>query len=41
VDEIEKWLELLVGEGFGLINERPKAGAVNKMVCFSPSKRRK
>jgi len=27
-------IERLVNEGFTLINEKPKEGADNKMVCF-------
>jgi len=34
VDDIEKEMKRLVKEGFSLINENPKAGADNKMVCF-------
>lgn len=34
VDDIEKEMKRLTKEGFSLINENPKAGADNKMVCF-------
>ncbi len=34
VENIEAEIKRLVMEGFTLINEKPKAGADNKMVCF-------
>lgn len=34
VDDIEKEVNRLVNEGFTLINEKPKEGADNKLVCF-------
>ena len=34
VDDIEAEMERLKNEGFVLLNETPKAGADNKMVCF-------
>ncbi|MDO6516107.1 methylmalonyl-CoA epimerase [Zobellia uliginosa] len=34
VDDIEKEMERLRGEGFVLINEKPKKGADNKLVAF-------
>ena len=34
VDDIEAEVKRLVSEGFNLINEKPKEGADNKMVCF-------
>lgn len=34
VDDIEAEMKRLVNEGFTLINEKHKAGADNKMVCF-------
>lgn len=34
VDDIEKEMERLKGEGFILLNEVPKVGADNKLVCF-------
>ncbi|MUH37438.1 methylmalonyl-CoA epimerase [Zobellia amurskyensis] len=34
VDDIEKEMERLKGEGFILINEKPKKGADNKLVAF-------
>jgi methylmalonyl-CoA/ethylmalonyl-CoA epimerase len=34
VDNIEAEIKRLVSEGFVLINETPKAGADNKLVCF-------
>ncbi len=34
VDDIEAEVKRLVGEGFSLINEKPREGADNKMVCF-------
>lgn len=34
VDNIEEEMKRLVKEGFTLINEKPKEGADNKMVCF-------
>lgn len=34
VDNIEDEVKRLVNEGFTLINEMPKEGADNKMVCF-------
>ena len=34
VDDIEAEMERLAGEGFQLLNEKPKAGADNKLVCF-------
>lgn len=34
VDDIIKEMERLKGEGFNLLNETPKKGADNKLVCF-------
>lgn len=34
VENIDKEMKRLVKEGFSLINEKPKPGADNKMVCF-------
>lgn len=34
VEDIDAEIKRLVDEGFTLINEKPKAGADNKMVCF-------
>jgi len=34
VEDIEAEMERLRGEGFILLNDKPKAGADNKMVCF-------
>jgi len=34
VDDIEKEMERLVNEGFELLNNVPKPGADNKLVCF-------
>jgi len=34
VDDIHVEMERLKGEGFQLINEEPKKGADNKLVCF-------
>jgi methylmalonyl-CoA/ethylmalonyl-CoA epimerase len=34
VDNIEEEVNRLINEGFTLINEKPKEGADNKMVCF-------
>lgn len=34
VEDIHKEMERLAGEGFQLINEAPKKGADNKLVCF-------
>ena len=34
VDNIEEEMKRLINEGFTLINEKPKVGAENKMVCF-------
>ena len=34
VDDIEEEANRLVNEGFILINEKPKRGADNKMICF-------
>jgi methylmalonyl-CoA/ethylmalonyl-CoA epimerase len=34
VDDIEKEMERLKSAGFTLINEQPKYGADNKLVCF-------
>lgn len=34
VENIEEEVKRLVNEGFTLINEKPKEGADNKMVCF-------
>lgn len=34
VDDIETEMERLRGEGFRLLNEQPKRGADNKLVCF-------
>ena len=34
VDDIEAEMKRLQAEGFVLLNEQPKAGADNKLVCF-------
>lgn len=34
VDDIEAEMKRLKNEGFVLLNERPKTGADNKLVCF-------
>ena len=34
VENIEEEMKRLINEGFTLINEKPKEGANNKMVCF-------
>ena len=34
VEDIEVEMKRLVSEGFTLLNEKPKTGADNKMVCF-------
>ncbi|SMO73729.1 methylmalonyl-CoA epimerase [Solitalea koreensis] len=34
VESIEKEIERLKSEGFQFINEQPKRGADNKMICF-------
>ncbi len=34
VEDIEAEIKRLVNEGFTLINEKPKQGADNKMICF-------
>ena len=34
VDDIEAEMKRLAGEGFQLLNETPKKGADNKLVCF-------
>ena len=34
VDNIETEMERLVNEGFILLNDKPKKGADNKLVCF-------
>jgi len=34
VDDIEAEMERLSNEGFTLLNEKPKKGADNKLVCF-------
>lgn len=34
VDDIEKEMKRLAAEGFLLLNEQPKPGADNKLVCF-------
>ncbi len=34
VDDIDAEMDRLKKEGFVLLNEQPKAGADNKMVCF-------
>ncbi len=34
VDDIEKEMARLKGEGFELINQQPKDGADNKKICF-------
>ena len=34
VDDIEREMERLKAEGFVLLNETPKEGADNKLVCF-------
>jgi methylmalonyl-CoA/ethylmalonyl-CoA epimerase len=34
VDDIETEMKRLVQEGFTLLNEKPKQGADNKLVCF-------
>jgi methylmalonyl-CoA/ethylmalonyl-CoA epimerase len=39
VEDIEKEMERLKNEGFVLLNETPKPGADNKLVCFLHPKR--
>ena len=34
VDDIEREMERLKKEGFALLNEKPKQGADNKLICF-------
>jgi methylmalonyl-CoA/ethylmalonyl-CoA epimerase len=34
VDDIEAEVKRLVNEGFNFVNEKPKEGADNKLVCF-------
>ena len=34
VEDIEAEMKRLANEGFTLLNEKPKQGADNKMVCF-------
>lgn len=34
VEDIESEIKRLVDEGFNMINEKPKEGADNKIVCF-------
>jgi len=34
VDDIEAEMKRLAGEGFRLLNDTPKRGADNKLVCF-------
>lgn len=34
VDDIETEIKRLVNEGFTFVNEQPKEGADNKMICF-------
>ena len=34
VDDIAAEMKRLEGEGFVLLNEQPKRGADNKLVCF-------
>ena len=34
VDDLEAEVKRLISEGFNLINEKPKEGADNKLVCF-------
>lgn len=34
VEDIEAEMRRLVSEGFTLLNDKPKQGADNKMVCF-------
>ncbi|MCI4668988.1 MAG: methylmalonyl-CoA epimerase [Bacteroidia bacterium] len=34
VEDIEAEMKRLAGEGFRLLNDKPKMGADNKMVCF-------
>jgi methylmalonyl-CoA/ethylmalonyl-CoA epimerase len=34
VEDIEAEMERLRGEGFVLLNEKPKNGADNKLICF-------
>jgi methylmalonyl-CoA/ethylmalonyl-CoA epimerase len=34
VEDLEAEMKRLVGEGFVLLNEKPKPGADNKLVCF-------
>ena len=34
VDDIEAEMDRLMSEGFTLLNQKPKSGADNKMVCF-------
>ncbi len=33
-DDIEREMKRLAGEGFTLLNDKPKEGADNKMICF-------
>ena len=34
VDDIEAEMNRLINEGFTLLNEKPKVGADNKLICF-------
>ncbi len=34
VEDIEAEMQRLIGEGFVVLNEKPKDGADNKLVCF-------
>ena len=34
VDDIQKEMDRLIKEGFVLLNEKPRDGADNKLVCF-------
>jgi methylmalonyl-CoA/ethylmalonyl-CoA epimerase len=34
VDDIEAEMKRMVADGFALLNDKPKRGADNKMVCF-------
>jgi methylmalonyl-CoA/ethylmalonyl-CoA epimerase len=34
VDDIEKSMQDLASKGFKLLNEKPKIGADNKLICF-------
>ena len=34
IDDIEREMKRFAGEGFTLLNDEPKEGADNKMICF-------